>query len=127
MLDAAMQARGKARLTRVLGQPKRSPRLTWSMAAVFVVSGAAGFYFWPTAPGDEQLGRLAILSSCAVHTPGQAWLAARSAVDADGAILSASQRRAAMTYLLDGKIFSGCNEADSQNSDAEAFTLSESD
>lgn len=127
MLDAAMQARGKAHMKRVLGRPQRSPKMIWSMAAVLFVFGGLSFYFWPTAPGDDQLGRLAVLSSCDVHTPGQAWLAARSAVGADGNALTSGQRRAALDYLLGDRADGVCNSSGSDDNDGEAVAFSEGD
>jgi hypothetical protein len=127
MLDAAMQARGKAHMTRVLGQPQNSPKIIGLMTALFVVVGGLSFYFWPTAPGDDQLGRLAVLSSCNVHTPGQAWLEARSAVGASGNVLTSGQRRAAMNYLLGERADGVCNNFVSDNDDREALAFAEGD
>jgi len=127
MLDAAMQARGKAHMTRVLGKPKRSPKIFLSMAAVLVALGGLSFYFWPTAPGDDQLGRLAVLSSCEAHTPGQAWLAARSAVGASGNVLTSGQRRAALDYLLGDRADGVCNSSRSNDDNGKALAFAEGD
>ena len=94
MLDAGMQARGKAHIARVVGRPKHSSRVVWISLALVLVSGGVSYYFWQSAPGQEQLGRLTVLSACDERTPGQAWLEARSAAGADGEALTASQRRA---------------------------------
>ena len=128
MLDAGMQARSKAHIARVLGKPQRSVRkYIWSGIALVVVSAAVTYVFWPEAPGDDQLGRLTVLSSCEERTPGQAWLAARSAAGADGAQLSSSQRRAAMDYLLGGEHAIGCQSAGSEDDNGEPLAFSESD
>lgn len=128
MLDAGMQAQGKAHIARVLGRPKQSsPKILWSVTAFLVMAGAVSYFTWPSAPGDDQLGRLAILSSCEVHTPGQAWLEARSAAGADGTVLSSSQRRAAMDYLLGDRAGGVCNDSGSDNDNGEALTFTESD
>lgn len=128
MLDAGMQAQGKAHIARVLGQPKQtSPKILWSAGAAVVAVGVLSFLLWPTAPGDDQLGKLTILSSCDGRTPGQAWLEARSAAGADGANLSSAQRRAAMDYLLGGDGAAGCEGVGSQNDNGESLAFSESD
>ncbi len=128
MLDAGMQARGKAHMARVLGKPQYSrTKLIWSGLALLALSGGLTYVVWPDAPGDEQLGRLTILSSCDERTPGQAWLEARSAAGADGAHLSASQRRAAMDYLLGGEHATGCDSVGSKDNNGEPLAFSESD
>ncbi len=128
MLDAGMQARGKAHMERVLG--KRQYPNKWLIAcgaALLAMSGAVTYLLWPEAPGDDQLGRLTVLSSCEERTPGQAWLEARSAAGADGATLSASQRRAAMDYLLGGEHAVGCDGVGSVDDNGETLALPESD
>jgi len=132
MLDAGMQAQGKAHIARVLGQPKRtSPKVLLSVGAVAVaavVAASVGSYFyWSSGPGDEQLSQLTILSACGGRTPGQTWLEARSAAGADGAVLSSSQRQAAMDYLLGGESAAGCETVGRQNGDGEPLAFSESD
>jgi hypothetical protein len=128
MLDAGMQEQGKAHIARVLGQPKQSsPKILWSAMAFVAAAGAVSFFLWPSAPGDDQLGKLTILSSCDGRTPGQAWLEARSAAGADGANLSSAQRRAAMDYLLGGESAAGCESVGGQNDDGEALAFSEGD
>ncbi len=128
MLDAGMQARGKAHMARVLGKPQSSPkRLIWSSIAVLTLLGGATYFVWPDAPGDDQLGRLTVLSACEERTPGQAWLEARSAAGADGAALTSGQRRAAMDYLLGGEHAVGCEGLGSPNDDGEPLAFSEGD
>lgn len=128
MLDAGMQARGKAHMERVLGGRRYSNnRLIAGGIAVLIMSAAVTYVLWPAAPGDEQLGRLTVLSACEDRTPGQAWLEARSAAGAEGANLSASQRRAAMDYLLGGEHAIGCDSVGSEDNNGEAFALPESD
>lgn len=125
MLDAGMQARGKAHIARVVGRPKHSFRVVWISLALVLVSGGVSYYFWQSAPGHDQLGRLTVLSACDERTPGQAWLEARSAVGADGVALTASQRRAAMDYLLSSNAASGCESPGGQNDEGEALAFSE--
>lgn len=128
MLDAGMQARGKAHMTRVLGKPQYSRnKLICSGLAVLAVSGGLTYFMWPSAPGEEQLGRLTVLSSCHERTPGQAWLEARSAAGADGAELTPGQRRVAMDYLLGGKHAVGCESLRSPNDDREALAFPKGD
>jgi hypothetical protein len=128
MLDAGMQARGKAHMERVLGKRQYlNRRLIAGGVAVLTMSAVATYFFWPAAPGDEQLGRLTVLSSCQERTPGQAWLEARSAAGADGATLSASQRRAAMDYLLGGEYAVGCDGVRGVNDNGEPLALPEGD
>ncbi len=127
MLDAGMQARGKAHMERVLGKRQYSTnRLIAAGVLVLAMSLGVTYLFWPAAPGEEQLGRLTVLSSCEERTPGQAWLEARSAAGAEGANLSASQRRAAMDYLLGGEHALGCDRVGSEDNNGETFTLPES-
>ncbi len=114
-------------MKRVLGRPQRSPKIIGSMAMLLVVFGGLSFYAWPTAPGDDQLGRLAVLSSCDVHTPGQAWLEARSAVGASGGVLTAGQRRAALDYLLGDRADGVCNNFVSDDYDRETLAFAEGD
>jgi len=133
MLDAGMQAQGKAHIARVLGRPKRTlpKRLLAAGVGVVTVVASAGlvgsFLFSSSGPGDEQLSQLTILSACDGRTPGQAWLEARSAAGADGATLSSAQRQAAMDYLLGGESAAGCEAVGSQNEDGEPLAFSESD
>lgn len=128
MLDAGMQARGKAHMARVLGKPQYSRRkLILSGLALLSVSVGLTYLFWPPAPGEEQLGRLTVLSSCEDRTPGQAWLEARSAAGADGAALTPGQRRAAMDYLLGGEHAIGCDGIGREDNDREPLTFSEGD
>ncbi len=128
MLDAGMQARGKAHMAKVLGKPQYPRnRLIWAGLAVLAVSGGLTYLVWPSAPGEDQLGRLTVLSSCDERTPGQAWLEARSAAGADGAALSPGQRRAAMDYLLGGEHAVGCEGLGGPNDDGEPVTFSEGD
>lgn len=127
MLDAGMQARGKAHMERVLGNKNRYPstRVVAAGVALLTMSVAATYLLWPETPGDEQLGRLTVMSSCEERTPGQAWLEARSAAGADGANLSASQRRAAMDYLLGGEHAVGCDGVGSVDNNGEPLALPE--
>jgi hypothetical protein len=126
MLDAGMQARGKAHMERVLGKRQYfNRRLIAGGVAMVATSVVVTYLFWPTAPGDEQLGRLTVLSSCEERTPGQAWVEARSAAGADGANLSASQRRAAMDFLLGGEYAVGCDGARSVDDNGEPLALPE--
>lgn len=124
MLDAGMQARGKAHMERVLGKRQYPNKRLFAIGvAVLSMSAAATYLLWPAAPGDEQLSRLTVLSSCEERTPGQAWVEARSAAGADGASLSASQRRAAMDYLLGGEHAVGCDSVGSVDDNGEPLTL----
>jgi len=128
MLDAGMQVRGKAHMARVLGKPQYSPtKLIWSGLALLTFFGGLAYLVWPSAPGDEQLGRLTVMSSCDERTPGQAWVEARSAAGASGATLSPGQRRAAMDYLLGGENAVGCESLGSPNDNGEPLAFSESD
>jgi len=128
MLDAGMQARGKAHMARVLGKPQYSSRkLILSGLALLSVSAGLAYLFWPPAPGEEQLGRLTVLSSCEERTPGQAWLEARSAAGAQGAELTPGQRRAAMDYLLGGEHTVGCDPVGGESDNGEPLAFSESD
>ena len=130
MLDAGMQARGKAHMARVLGKPQpSSKRLIWSGIAMLTFLGGVAYFVWPDAhaPGDEQLGRLTVLSACEERTPGQAWLEARSAAGAQGAELTPGQRRAAMDYLLGGEHAVGCEGLGSPNNDGEPLAFTEGD
>ncbi len=127
MLDAGMQARGKAHLERVLGKRTfPSKRLVVAGMALLTMSAGLTYLFWPAAPGEDQLGRLTVLSACEEKTPGQAWLEARSAAGAQGASLSASQRRAAMDYLLGGEHAIGCDSVGSVDNNGETLALPES-
>lgn len=130
MLDAGMQARGKDHISRVLGKPKHSKRgIVAAAVGSFIVVAAAAYFLWPDshAPGDDQLGRLTVLSACEERTPGQAWLDARSAAGADGAALTPDQRRVAMDYLLGGEHAVGCDGVGSKGNDGEPLAFSESD
>jgi hypothetical protein len=130
MLDAGMQARGKAHISRVLGKPKHSRRgIVASVAGSLIVVAGASYFFWPDthAPGADQLGRLTVLSACEELTPGQAWLDARSAAGADGSALTSDQRRVAMDYLLGGEHAVGCESLGSPNNDGEPLAFPEGD
>ncbi|MEQ9588571.1 MAG: hypothetical protein RJS97_11505 [Parvibaculaceae bacterium] len=128
MLDAGMQARGKAHMARVLGKPQYPRNRLILLGMAFLAASAGLSYFvWPEAPGDDQLGRLTVLSACQERTPGQAWLEARSAAGAEGAQLTAGQRRAAMDYLLGGEHAVGCESLGSPDGDGEPLAFSEGD
>jgi len=128
MLDAGMQARGKAHMARVLGKPQY-PRNRLILSGLALVAASAGlsYLMWPSAPGEEQLGRLTVLSSCEERTPGQAWLEARSAAGAEGAELTPGQRRVAMDYLLGGAHAVGCEGLGGPNGDGEPLAFPEGD
>ncbi len=127
MLDAGLQARGRAHMERVLGKRQKPDiRVIVVGAAVLIMSAASTYLLWPEAPGEEQLGRLTILSSCEDRTPGQAWLEARSAAGAEGSELTPGQRRVAMDYLLGGESAIGCESLGSPDDDGEPFAFSES-
>jgi len=126
VLDASMQARGKAHIARVVGKPRHSAKYAWGGLAVAVIVAVGTVYLvWQPAPGDDQLARLTVLSACDVRTPGQAWLEARSAAGADGEILTSSQRRAAMDFLLGGNADGGCESLGSEDNEREALAFSE--
>lgn len=126
MLDASMQARGKAHIARVVSKPNRSVRYAWAGLGVAVMVAAGAVYFiWQPAPGDDQLARLTVLSACDVRTPGQAWLEARSAVGADRADLTTSQRRAAVEFLLGSNAGSGCESLGSEDDERKSLAFSE--
>lgn len=126
MLDASMQARGKAHIARVVRKPNRSAKYAWAgLGAAVVVAVAVVYLIWQPAPGDDQLSRLTVLSACDVRTPGQAWLEARSAAGASGGVLTSTQRRAAMDFLLGSKAGSGCEGARGENNERESLAFSE--